>query len=58
MSQEMFFFILATASSGKSTPELCFLMGRLRWTLFPKSPTVIHSVAVDRTPNPPIKRRA
>jgi len=29
------FFILVklTASSGKPTPELCFLIGRLRWTL-------------------------
>jgi len=24
------------ANSGKPTPELCFLSGRLRWTLLPK----------------------
>jgi len=44
------------ASTGKPTPELCFLSGLLRWTLFQKSATAIHLVAVDRTPNPPIKR--
>jgi len=43
------FKILVTASSGKPTPELYFLPGQLRWTLFPKSATAIHSVAVDRT---------
>jgi len=45
------------ASSGKAIPELCFLPGRLRWTLFPKSATAIHSVAMDRTTNPPIERQ-
>jgi len=49
--------ISVTASSGKPTPELGFLPGRLRWTLFPKSATAIHSVAVDRPLNPPIERR-
>jgi len=49
------FKILVTASSDKPTPELYFLPGRLRWTLFPKSATAIHSVAVDRTLIPPIK---
>jgi len=57
MYQEMSFLILVTASSSKTTPKLCFLPGRLRLTLFPKSATAIHSVAVDRTPNPPIERR-
>jgi len=48
---------VVTASSGKPAPDLSFLPGRLRWTLFPKSATAIHSVAVDRTLNPPIERR-
>jgi len=30
------FFILVTAVGGRPKPELCFLPGRLRWTLFPK----------------------
>ena len=55
--RNVFCLILETASSGNPTPELCFLSGRLRWTLFPKSATAIHSVAVDRTPNPLIERR-
>jgi len=29
MRQEMAFLILVTANSGKPTPELCFLPGRL-----------------------------
>ena len=39
------FLILMTASSGKPTPGLCFLPGRLRWTLFLKRSMAIHSVA-------------
>jgi len=46
-----------TANSGKLTPELRFLPGRLRWPFFPKKATAIHSVAVDRTLNSPIERR-
>jgi len=45
MRQEMSFLILVAASIGKPTLELCFLPGRLRWTLFLKSATAIHSVA-------------
>ena len=30
------FFILMTAVGGRPKPELCFLPGRLRWTLLPK----------------------
>jgi len=56
-AKEMSFSILVTASSGKPTPELCFFLGRLGWTLFPKSAKAIHSMAVDRTPNHPIERR-
>jgi len=42
---------------GKPKPELRFLPGRLRWALFPKSATVIHSAAVDRTLKSPTERR-
>ena len=31
-----FLLILATAIGGRSKPELCFLPGRMRWTLLPK----------------------
>jgi len=48
---------LVTASTGKPTSELCFMPGRLKWTLFPKSASAIHSVAVDWPLNPPIERR-
>ena len=29
-------FLLMTAIGGRPKPELCFLLGRLRWTLLPK----------------------
>jgi len=48
MCQEMPFLNFGdgkTANSDKPTPELCFLPGRLRWTIFLKSATAIHSVA-------------
>jgi len=51
------FLNLVTSSSGKPTPELRFMPGRLRWTLFPKSAAASHTVPVVRTPNPPIERR-
>jgi len=54
MCQDQFFDILVTASSDNPMPELCFLPGRLKWTLFPRSAPAIHSVAVDLTRNPPI----
>ena len=46
-----FFLILVTAIGSRPKPELCFLLGRLRWTLLPRSTTVIQLVTVDRTPN-------
>jgi len=33
LPRNVFFLTLVTASSGKPTPELCFLPERLRWTL-------------------------
>jgi len=32
----LFLFILVTVIGGRPKPELCFLPGRLRWTLLPK----------------------
>ena len=32
----LFFLFLETAVSGRPKPEICFLPGRLRWTLLPK----------------------
>jgi len=31
-----FYVILVTATSGRPTPEICFLPRQLRWTLLPK----------------------
>jgi len=50
-------WFLVTAIGGRTKPEFCFLPGRLRWTLFPRSATAIHSVVVVRTPNLPVGRR-
>jgi len=52
-AKKCLFFIFG---DGKPTPELYFLPGRLRWTLFPKSATATHSVVVDRPFNLPIER--
>jgi len=48
-------FTLVTAVGGWPKSELCFLPGRLRWTLLPKGATAIHSEATDRSPNLPIE---
>jgi len=34
--RNVFYFILATAISGMSMPEMCFLPGQFRWTILPK----------------------
>ena len=56
MHQEMFFFILATAISGKPAPEICFLPGQFRLTILPKEHHG-ESVSVNWAPNLPIERR-
>jgi len=33
---QVLFYILLTAIGGRPKPELCFLPGRLRWTILPK----------------------
>jgi len=42
-----------TAIGGRPKPELCFLPGRLRWTLLPKERYGNSLSAVDRTPKHP-----
>jgi len=48
----LFNLILVTAVGVRPKTVICFLPGRLRWTLLPKrGAAAIHSLVMDRTPN-------
>jgi len=49
--------ILVTAIGGRTTPEMCFCLGGWGEPSCPRSASVIHSVALGRTPNLSMERR-